>query len=180
MPGALCVVVAADEEPRLATDGDPAQLSLRVREDEPAVDEDAHQRVLLADGVAEGRAPTPMRLPLLLPRPVASPSSRRSLCQRARGSTAGSLQNRQVLGAQAGQRVLALGDGRAAAQQASGAGHEDAEGAARRNASVTSAAVIREQLAARGLGPEAGAASRDRAPLQLALPFGCAASSSAG
>ena len=47
-------------------------------------------------------------------------------------------------------------------------------------ASVTSPAVIRELLAARGLGPEARAASPARAPPQLALPFGRAASASAG
>ena len=47
-------------------------------------------------------------------------------------------------------------------------------------ASVTSPAVIRELLAARGLGPEARVASPARAPPQLTLPFGCAPSAIAG
>ena len=59
MRGALPVVVATDEEPRLSPDRDGASqraLGAVVVEHEPAVVEEAPERVLVADGVAERRA----------------------------------------------------------------------------------------------------------------------------
>ena len=56
--GGLGVVVAADEQPRLSADGDPAQLALRfvVGQLESTVVEEASEGAALAMGVAEGRA----------------------------------------------------------------------------------------------------------------------------
>jgi hypothetical protein len=56
--GGLGVVIAADEEPSLATDGDAAELALAcvVVYFESAVVEEAAERFALAHGVTEGRA----------------------------------------------------------------------------------------------------------------------------
>jgi hypothetical protein len=55
------VVVAADEEPPLPSNGNSPEFTFRaiVLKDQPPVLEHAHERVLLADGVAEGGAEEP-------------------------------------------------------------------------------------------------------------------------